>query len=93
MVRWDGTPGFDDDDDEFGRDEGGPTYGCGDDDSDDETDPCPYCSEPVHVTAIYCPKCERYVSREDAPAALRSGWIFWGTVLCLAIAVSWVLLS
>ncbi len=30
------------------------------------TFPCPYCGEQVNEDAIRCPKCQRYVSAEDA---------------------------
>ena len=33
-----------------------------------DTVPCPYCRAPIHEDAERCPKCENYISREDAPS-------------------------
>ena len=59
-------------------------------DSDDtpETVPCPYCREPVYEDAQYCPRCENYLSREDAPADRKPMWIWICLILGLA-AMLW----
>lgn len=62
-------------------------------DAEDEdgaaTVPCPYCREPVWEEAQFCPRCERYLSREDAPAG-KPLWVVVGALVCLAVALYWV---
>jgi hypothetical protein len=52
--------------------------------------PCPYCREPVFEDLIRCPRCENYLSREDAPPARKPWWIILGLLLALAVALMWV---
>ncbi len=59
-----------------------------DEDSDD-TNPCPHCGEAVYEDAERCPRCEQYLSREDAPSR-QPGWFVACAVVCLLIAVWWV---
>ncbi len=60
-----------------------------DDDDDDEELPegvyhddelptvsCPYCKADILEEAQYCPRCENYLSREDAPPAGKPLWIW-----------------
>lgn len=61
------------------------------DEDDEETDPCPYCGQPVHHEAILCPHCDRYLSREDAPPEKKPLWIVIAALLCLAVALGWAL--
>ena len=56
----------------------------------DDTQPCPYCREPVYDDAERCPHCENYLSQEDAPPTRRPLWIIIGTLICLAIVLKWI---
>ena len=56
-----------------------------DDDGEDEggyredeipTVPCPYCKADILEDAERCPRCENYISAEDAPQASRPLWIW-----------------
>ena len=58
------------------------------DDEDDETVPCPYCGAAVYEDAERCPRCENYISREDAPSRLPL-WVKLTALVCLAVAVGW----
>lgn len=53
------------------------------------TVPCPNCGEEILEDSEQCPRCGRYLSREDAPLQSRSG--VWIILLILAIlaAVIW----
>ena len=55
---------------------------------DDElpTVPCPYCQADVLEEAQYCPRCENYLSKEDAPAASKPLWI-WVLLIVGTIAM------
>jgi predicted nucleic acid-binding Zn ribbon protein len=53
------------------------------------TIPCPYCSEPVHEEAQFCPRCENFISREDAPLR-KPLWIVVTVLVCLAIVLYWI---
>jgi hypothetical protein len=59
---------------------------------DDEADtmPCPYCGEDVYEDAPRCPHCGQYISQEDAPPGRKPWWIIVGALLCLAVAVAWI---
>jgi hypothetical protein len=62
---------------------------------DDEipTVPCPYCRAEISEEAQWCPRCENYLSREDAPPAGSRRSAFWivAMILALGAAVWWVL--
>lgn len=55
---------------------------------DDElpTVPCPYCRADVLEQAQYCPRCENYLSKEDAPATPKPKWI-WVLLLVATAAM------
>jgi hypothetical protein len=57
------------------------------------TVPCPYCKREISEGAQWCPHCENYLSREDAPPS--SGGRSWAwivvMVLALLVAAMWVL--
>lgn len=88
----------DDEDDEE------PDWGAGDDyDPDDPetypqglyaddgppTVPCPHCGADIFEDAEQCPKCGRYMSREDQPGGKSGAW--WVlVVLALAAVAAWV---
>ena len=62
-------------------------------DEEDESDtvPCPHCRRPVFETAQWCPHCENYLSREDAPPDRKPLWIVLGVLACLGIVAMWTL--
>ena len=59
---------------------------------DDEwpTIPCPWCREEIAEESQQCPKCERYLSKEDAPSSPKS-W-FWIVLMAAAILCALLLL-
>ena len=59
-------------------------------DDEDDTMPCPHCGEAIYDDSERCPRCGRYLSREDEPSG-RSGWFIACAVICLILAVLWVL--
>lgn len=79
-------PYRDDEDEEFDGDE----YSDDSDDEDNDTITCPYCGEAVYEDAVRCPKCENYLSREDAPTRTPL-WIVVTAVVCLVIVAGWIL--
>ena len=65
-------------------------------DSTDEeagTEECPHCGAEVSEFAQYCPRCENFLSREDAPRRSPAKWIVIGVILALAVVVVWVLVG
>jgi hypothetical protein len=78
------------DDEYIGYDDG---YDEEDDgDSDEEpTVPCPACGREILEDTPRCPYCERYISAEDGGGPRRPVWIVVTALLCLAIAVWWVI--
>lgn len=60
--------------------------------SDDAaTVPCPFCGEEIFEDTPRCPSCGRYLSAEDHAARARPAWIIATAVICLGIALWWVL--
>jgi len=72
------------------------------DDSDSEEDddypdfgddeamiPCPNCGVDIHDESEQCPRCGRYLSKEDAPANRKPWWIIVGVVVCLYVVYRW----
>ena len=59
-------------------------------DADDALMPCPYCRELIYEDSPRCPACGRYLSAEDA-ASDKPWWIVVGVLVCLAMAVYWIL--
>ena len=53
------------------------------DDEEPEID-CPYCGASILEDTPYCPRCERYLSREDAPRSSKPLWIW----VCLIAALA-----
>ncbi|NBW95486.1 MAG: hypothetical protein EBR28_01830 [Planctomycetia bacterium] len=75
--------------DEYDDDDGEDDW---DEDGDDEpTVPCPYCRAEMIEDAPQCPACGRYVSAEDHPGPRQPLWIIATAVVCLAMAIGWVL--
>jgi predicted nucleic acid-binding Zn ribbon protein len=85
------TPYREDDVEKYDDDPPDDDYEQDDEDDDDDTDPCPYCGEPIHFEAVLCPHCDRYLSKEDAPAEKKPLWIFVTAIVCLIIVVCWAL--
>lgn len=63
-----------------------------DEDSDDDTYPCPYCGAAVYEDAEWCPSCEKYLSDEDAPPRGKPWWIIAGALAVLT-AFLWIYFS
>lgn len=60
------------------------------DSDDDYLTTCPYCGESIYDDAERCPKCQNYISDEDAPAGKRPWWFALGFLLCLLILYLWI---
>ena len=62
------------------------------DDADDEpTVPCPYCRREILEDSPRCPYCERYISDEDHAGPSKPVWVIVTALICLGIAIWWVL--
>lgn len=57
---------------------------------DPATIECPYCGGNVTEESEYCPRCDRFLSNEDAPAR-RSYWLVAGVVLLILLVVAGLL--
>ncbi len=71
---------WDDDDDSYGEDSG-----------DEPTVPCPFCKRDILEDTPRCPYCEQYLSAEDFARAAKPTWVVATAILCLVIALWWVL--
>jgi predicted nucleic acid-binding Zn ribbon protein len=71
----------DEDDDDYAEEEDG---------DDDDTVECPYCGAAIYEDAVRCPRCENYLSREDAPSR-KPLWIVVTAVICLFVVIAWIL--
>jgi hypothetical protein len=79
-------------DDELDWDADEAEYGVDTEDSGDEpTVPCPYCRRDILEDSPRCPYCERYLSEEDHAGPRKPVWITWTALICLGIAIWWVL--
>jgi hypothetical protein len=74
--EWDEDPEFDTEEDE-------------DEDDEEPTIPCPYCRREIHEDAPWCPYCEHYISREDAPVR-KPWWLVVGVGACLYVVYRWI---
>ncbi|QDT36158.1 zinc ribbon domain-containing protein [Stratiformator vulcanicus] len=73
---WDADP------DDFGEyDEG----------ADEPTIECPHCGAEVYEDSPRCPRCEQYLSREDAPSEPKPTWIIVGALAALLGIVWWLI--
>lgn len=61
------------------------------DSGDEPTVACPYCRREILEDSPRCPYCERYISEEDHPSRRQPVWIIVTTLVCLGIAIWWVL--
>jgi predicted amidophosphoribosyltransferase len=61
-------------------------------DLDDEpTVPCPSCRRDILEDSPRCPYCGRYISEEDHAGPKKPLWIIATALICLGIAIWWVL--
>jgi hypothetical protein len=61
-------------------------------DADDEsTVPCPCCHREILEDSPRCPFCEQWISAEDEAGPHRPLWVMMTALLCLGIAIFWVL--
>jgi predicted nucleic acid-binding Zn ribbon protein len=59
------------------------------DDDGPATVPCPYCKAEVFEDSEQCPRCGKYLSREDAPQSRGGAWVIVMILALLAVAM-WV---
>lgn len=76
----------DDDDDEWEDDEW-------EDDDDEALVACPNCGAEILEDTPRCPVCETYVSWEPGLASRRPAWVVATALLCLGMAVWWIVSS
>ncbi|MFM9057680.1 MAG: hypothetical protein ACKOSQ_00890 [Planctomycetaceae bacterium] len=63
----------------------------GDDSDEEPTVPCPYCRREILEDVPQCPYCEHYISAEDHIAPKKPVWIIATALVCLGIALWWVI--
>lgn len=80
------------DDDEYDPDDDSDPGFDGYADDGDATQPCPYCRAEIYEDAISCPKCGKYLSKEDRDERTQPSWVNW-TALVLAILMGLGLLA
>jgi predicted nucleic acid-binding Zn ribbon protein len=51
---------------------------------------CPHCGREIYEAAQQCPKCGKYLSKEDAPRPT-PWWILIAAALALLAAMTWLL--
>jgi predicted nucleic acid-binding Zn ribbon protein len=61
------------------------------DQTDDETEPCPFCGKSIHEQAEFCHHCGKYLSREDGPIATPKWIIIAGVIVLIASLVLWLM--
>ena len=77
----------DDDGGEYDPDDSDPGFdGYAPDDRDDDTETCPYCRAEIYAGSSACPKCGKYISKEDQFQPTLPGWIR-GVALAVVIAM------
>ena len=79
-----------DDDDEWDAADDADT---GDDSDEEPTVPCPSCRRDILEDSPRCPYCERYISAEDHAGPGKPLWIIATALVCLAVALWWVLMT
>jgi len=61
------------------------------DDQFSETEPCPFCKQPIHEEVEICHHCGGFIDRQD-PSVGRVPWITIGVIVCLIITIMlWLL--
>lgn len=76
----DGEDGWDDIENDSGEDSG-----------DESTLPCPSCRREILEDSPRCPYCGRYLTEEDHAGPGKPVWVIATALVCLAMAVWWVL--
>jgi hypothetical protein len=94
--RWDDEPD-DEPDDEFETDDFDPDEDWADDPDDESAIlPCPRCGAEVYEDAPYCPHCDADLTNDSLDHRYyqrrHPWWIILGTLACLLIFLSWILL-
>jgi len=49
------------------------------------TQPCPHCGAEIYDDSEYCPRCERYLSREEQRTSSQPQWVVVTAVVCLVV--------
>ena len=62
-----------------------------DDSGDEATVACPYCGEEMFDDAPQCTACGNYISAEDHAPESKPTWVMATAVVCLLMALGWVL--
>jgi hypothetical protein len=58
------------------------------DESSADTAPCPHCRALIYDDSERCPACGEYLSASDER---KPWWMVVGVLVCLAVALGWVL--
>jgi hypothetical protein len=58
---------------------------------DEPVIPCPYCGEEMLEDSPQCPSCGNYISAEDLPTKSQPLWVVMTAIVCLILALGWVL--
>ncbi len=53
--------------------------------------PCPYCREEMFEDSPRCPSCGMYVSEEETPPPSKPFWVLATIVICLIVALIWLI--
>jgi hypothetical protein len=61
------------------------------DDDGEPTVPCPYCGEEMLEDSPQCPTCGNYISAEQLPYYRQPMWVVVTAVICLILALGWLL--
>ena len=59
------------------------------DESGDDTIPCPHCRAEIYEDSVRCPQCGTYITGEAMHHFRKPIWIIVGTVLALAAFVAY----
>jgi hypothetical protein len=81
---------MDEDEDEDDRWDAEDDAGPGDDWDDQPAVPCPYCRREILEDVSQCPYCKRYLSAEDHAGPGKPAWIIATALVCLGIAIWWM---
>lgn len=47
------------------------------------TQPCPHCGAEIYDDSEYCPRCERFLSREEVRTPSQPRWVVVTAAVCL----------
>lgn len=64
-----------------------------DDSAEEPTVPCPFCRREILEDSPRCPFCEQYISTEEHAGPRKPLWIIATALVCLAIALWWVVMA